>query len=159
MSKIGSFLSHAGKVLSSGLTVASQFIPILQPFFGSASQAAQDAYAKAGGLITTVKNDLTLVGQTVVQIEAAMQGYAGTAKLAAAAAIVAPIIRTSEFLSGLQIANESEFIAGVKDLISAIVRILNSCHKTNVLPGDVGPVPVAPPATPSPVIDVTGPTA
>ena len=156
MSKFTSFLKHAGQVLSTGLSTASQFIPILQPFFGASP--AQSVFEKVSGVISTVKNDLTAIGQSVVMVETALQGYAGQAKLVAAAAIVAPIVRTSEFLSGLEIANESEFIAGVKDLISAVVRILNSCRKTKVLPDDPATIaPAAPPALPTPVLDAPQP--
>ena len=149
MSGFTSFLKKAGQLIASGLTIVANEIPVLQPFLGS---AGQQKLMQVGGFINTAKNDLTAVGTIAVQVEAALQGKTGADKLAAASALVAPIVRTSELVSGHQIANESEFIAGCTDLTNAVVRIMNSL-KANALQttGDstTGVTP-APPAVPVP---------
>lgn len=118
-----SFLKRLGQILAAGLQVTGVFFPVLRPFLGSGP------IAQAAG---TVVNDFTQVGTTVLMIETALQGKTGAEKLAAAAPLVAQIVKTSELVSGHQIGNEAEFVAGTQDLTNAVVRILNSLKSDKV---------------------------
>jgi hypothetical protein len=94
-----------------------------------------------------VINDLTNIGQIVVQAEALIQTPgSGPAKLAAAAPLVANIVKTSELVSGHQIANEALFIQGCTDITHAVAEILNSLSAQNVQ-AQGKPLPAVPPAT------------
>lgn len=142
------FLKKLGQILAAGLQIVGQFFPILQPFLGSSAAAQR---------VTTAVNDFTQIGQVVLQVETALQGATGTAKLAAAVPLVAQIVKTSELVSGHPIKQESEFIGGVQDLTNAVVRVLNSLgsdhiSSTGAQNGAAPPPtpPSAPPAPPAP---------
>lgn len=113
------FLKKLGQILFKLLAVATSIGPIITPFLGS---------GKSGQIATTGINDLTSVGQVVVQIETAMQGAAGTAKLAACIPLVGNIIRTSELVAGKKIANETLFTTAVQEYTQATVDLLNAIH-------------------------------
>ena len=141
------FLAKLGKFLAEGVAVAAGVGPIISPLFGSKSSAVSSG-------ITTAVNDLTAVGGVVVQAEALLQGTGtGPQKLAAAAPLVANIIKTSELVSGHQIANQTLFIQGCTDLTNAVAEILNSLSAngvnstgtvvSQVPPAITSPVPVA----------------
>lgn len=118
--QVVTFLSKLGKALAEGIAVLTGLGPVIQPLLGSASTAA-------GTVENTVINDLTSVGQVVVQVEALMQTPgSGATKLAAAAPLVAQIIKTSQLVSGKGIANQALFTQGCVDLTSAVAEILNS---------------------------------
>ncbi len=145
MSGFTSFLKKMGQVLAAGLQVTSIVFPVLRPLLGS---GAPDASSTLGRVDTAV-NDFTAIGTTVLQIETALQGAAGVDKLKAAAALVRPIVQTSELVSGHKVANEAEFIAGCTDLTNAVVRIMNSLDSGSIkTSGDPAPAP-APPAVPT----------
>jgi len=119
MPGFGTFLGKLGKYLAEGVAIASGVWPIVAPFFGSAS--------KATSTVPVILNDLTSIGQIVVQAEALIQAPGGgPQKLASATPLVVNIVKTSELVSGHKIANEPLFIQGCTDLTSAVAEILNS---------------------------------
>jgi hypothetical protein len=135
------FLSKVGKFLSAGVLALTGLAPFFQNFFG----------AKAAGTATTVTNDLTAVGSVVLQAEALIQGQGtGPQKLAAAAPLVANIVKTSELVSGHQIANNILFIQGCTDLTNAVAEILNSLSPNGVQSQGTTVAPIPQP-TASPV--------
>lgn len=141
-----SLLKKLGQVLAAGLTITSTFYPILRPFLGGGS-STPDPHSVLGRIDTGV-NDLTAIGTTVVQIETALNGKSGPEKLAAAVALVRPIIQTSELVSGHQIGNEAEFIASCTDITNGIVRLMNSLKSDNIKTSGDGNVASAAPAMP-----------
>lgn len=146
MGTFTSFLKKAGQVLSAGLTLTGLIFPVLRPFLGSAQPDPGSILTK----VDTGVNDFTAIGTQIITIETALQGKTGADKLAAAAPLVAGIVRTSELVSGHKIANEAEFIAGCKDLTNATVRIMNSLH-SDAIKTDGNPAPPsAPLAIPTP---------
>lgn len=135
------FLARLGSFLAKGIAILTGLTPLIEPYIG----------AKASDTVTKVTNDLTSVGQVVVQAEALLQGTGtGAAKLAAAAPLVANIVKTSELVSGHQIANESLFIQGCTDLTSAVAEILNSLSPAGVQ-SQGQPLPPTPAAQKAPV--------
>jgi hypothetical protein len=112
------FLKVLGTILSRGLGIFLGIEPLLTPFIGSAN-----------GTPAKVINDLTSVGQIVVQAEALIQGEGlGATKLAAATPLVANVVRTSELVSGRKIENEAEFIAACQKITSGVADVINSLH-------------------------------
>jgi hypothetical protein len=137
------FLAKLGSFLARGIALLTGLTPLISPLFGSRGQAA-------AGVATTVVNDLTAVGQVVVSAEALLGAGTGPAKLAAAAPLIANIVKTSELVSGHQIANEALFIQGCTDLTHAVAEILNSLSPDQ-LKSQGQPLPAIPPATKAPV--------
>ena len=132
------FLSKLGSVLAKGLAVATGLWPLVSNLFGSNAKVQQT--------VPTVINDLTSIGQVVVQAEAMFQTPgSGAQKLAAAAPLVTNIIKTSELVSGHKIANENLFIQGCTEITAAIADILNSLDSNSVNTASGSPV-VIPPA-------------
>lgn len=120
------FLSKLGSLLARGIAVLTGLAPLLTPLFGAKAQ-------QAAGVVGTVSNDLTAVGQIVVSAEALLQtAGGGAAKLAAAAPLVVNLIKGSELVSNHKIANETLFIQGCTDLTSAVAEILNSLSADGV---------------------------
>lgn len=130
------FLSKLGKVLATIVNiagVAAGIGPILEGVLGSGS--------KVGTEIGKAVNDLTQIGQVVLQAETMIQTPgSGATKLAAATPLVASIVQTSELISGKKIANEALFIQGSSKITSGMADILNSLHPDNV----PNPAPAAP---------------
>ena|SRR5215472_856864 len=119
------FLGKLGKYLAEGVAVASGVWPLVQPFFGSGTKAAQT--------VPVVINDLTSIGSIVVQAEALIQTPgSGAQKLAAAAPLVENIVRTSELVVGHKIADQAGFTKGCTDLTSAVAEILNSLDSQGI---------------------------
>jgi hypothetical protein len=111
------FLKRLGMIVAQGLGVAAGITPLIAPFLGS----------KANQVVSTAVNDLSAIGELVVQAEALLQGDGnGAEKLARAAPLVATLVRTSELVSGHHIENEAAFTKGCADLTSAVAEILNS---------------------------------
>jgi hypothetical protein len=110
------FLAKLGGFLAKGIALLSGLGPLLTPLFGS----------KSGAVVGTVVQDLTSIGSVVVSAEAMLGAGTGPAKLAAAAPLVANIVKTSELVSGHKIANEALFIQGCTDITNAVAEILNS---------------------------------
>jgi hypothetical protein len=119
------FLKKLGSILAQGIAVATGVWPLVSGLFGSNTKAQQTG--------TTIVNDLSSIGAVVVQAEALIQGTGtGSQKLAAAAPLVANIVKTSELVAGHQIANETLFIQGCTDLTNAVAEILNSLSSNGV---------------------------
>ena len=120
------FLSKLGQFLAKALVIANFGEPLIQPFLGAA--APKTAQVVAAGV-----NDLTQVGQVVVQAEALIQGPGtGASKLAAASPLVANIIKTSELVSGKKIANDALFASSCTAITSAVAGSLNSLDESVV---------------------------
>ena len=135
------FLAKLGKFLAEGIAVLAGFGPLIAPYLG----------AKSNQVVSNITNDLTAVGQVVVQAEALIQGTGtGPQKLAAAAPLVVNIIKTSELISGHTIANNTLFMQGCTDLTSAVAEILNSLSADGVK-SQGNPLPPTPPAQQAPV--------
>ena len=116
------FLKKLGQILLKVLSIATGVGPIIQPFLGS---------GKAGTVATTAVNDLTAIGQVVLQIEtafAAVPNSTGAQKLQAAIPLVSNIIKTSELVIGKKIANEALFTQACQEFTQATVDLLNSIH-------------------------------
>lgn len=143
------FLKKLGSVLAQGIALATGMWPLVSRFFGAGTAASNTA--------TTVVNDLTQIGQVVVQAEAMFQtAGSGASKLAAAAPLVANVIKTSELVSGHKIANETLFTQACQEITSAVADLLNSLDSGSVqTQGKPLPSPAPVPAPPAP----TAPTA
>lgn len=114
------FLKKLGTILANVAGIAVGIGPLIKPFVGS---------GKAGSILESATNDLVAVGQIVVQTEAILQTPgSGATKLAAAAPLVAGIVKTSELVAGKKIANEALFIEGCTDITSGVAKVLNSIH-------------------------------
>lgn len=125
------FLKKLGVALAEGLSIAVGIGPLIAPYLG----------AKGGAVESQVINDLTAVGQVVVQVEAILQGSGnGPAKLKAAVPLVASIIRTSELISGHQIEDEAAFTAACAVITGGVADLLNSLKAKVDTSGD--PLPV-----------------
>ena len=145
------FLKKLGSFLAQGIAIATGVWPLVSGLFGSNTKMQN------GG--TTIINDLTSIGQVVVQIEALLQQPGtGVAKLGAAAPLVANIVKTSELVAGHKIKNETLFIQGCTDLTSAVAEILNSLD-SGAVQSTGSPVPPIPPAQTAPVATPTPPIA
>lgn len=143
------FLAKLGSFLAKGIAILTGLGPLIEPYLGS----------KANTAISNVTNDLTAVGQVVVQAEALIQGAGtGPQKLAAAAPLVVSIVKTSELVSGHKIDNEALFLQGCTDLTSAVAEILNSLSGDGVN-SQGKPLPAAPAAQTAPVPASLAPAA
>jgi hypothetical protein len=120
-----SFLKKLGTVAAQIGALALGIGPLVSPLFGSKGD-------KVGGDIATVANDLTLIAQVVVQIETALQGQAGADKRRAAIALIGPIIRTSQIVSGKKIADTVLLEHGIGQITDGVVAVLNSIHEESV---------------------------
>lgn len=136
------FLKKLGSVLAQGIALATGVWPLVSRFFGAGTAAANVA--------TTVVNDLTQIGQVVVQAETMFQGAGtGPQKLAAATPLVANVIKTSELVSGHKIANEAGFTKACQEITSAVADLLNSLDAAAIYTYGK-PLPLAPAAAPAP---------
>ena len=148
------FLKKLGSILAQGIALATGVWPLVSGLFGSNTKAQQVG--------TQVVNDLTSIGQVVVQAEALIQTPgSGAAKLQAAAPLVANIVKTSELVSGHKIANEALFIQGCTDLTNAVAEILNSLSSSSLqTSGTPTPTPVPAPtvvkSAPVPPVEASG---
>lgn len=120
-----SFLKKLGQVVAQVGALALGIGPLVSPMFGSKGD-------QVGGQIQTISNDLTLIAQVVVQIETALQGQAGADKRRAAIALIGPIIRTSQIVSGKKIANAALLETGIGQITDGVVAVLNSIHEESV---------------------------
>jgi hypothetical protein len=120
------FLKKLGQVLLKVVALATGIGPVILPFLGSGEVKE---YAGKG------LNDLTAIGQVIVQIEtafAAIPNSTGAQKLQAAIPLVANIIKTSELVAGKKIANEGMFTQAVTEYAQATVDLLNAIHPDEV---------------------------
>lgn len=120
-----SFLKKLGQVVAQVGAMALGIGPLVSPLFGSKGD-------QIGGQIQTVSNDLTLIAQVIVQIETALQGQAGADKRKAAVALIGPIVRTSQIVSGKKIANAALLETGIGQITDGVVAVLNSIHEESV---------------------------
>jgi len=148
------FLQKLGKVLATIANVAAVAAgigPILQPFLGSGT---------ASKIASTAVNDLTSIGQVVLQAETLIQGTGtGATKLSAATPLVAQIVQTSELIAGKKIANEALFIQGSQKITSGMADILNSLHADNVPNPSPAPALQPLPTLPTPTVPPAAPAA
>jgi hypothetical protein len=121
-----SFLKKLGMVLAGVASTALGIGPIVTPLLGGGN--------KASGVVSTITNDLTLVGSVITQVETIFAGQDGTGpqKFKAAVALVGPIIRTSQLVAGKKIADEAKFRDGITGVTQGIVDVLNSLHPDSV---------------------------
>jgi len=120
-----SFLKKLGLVLASVASTAG-IGPLVTPLLGGGNKAA--------GVIGSVTNDLTAIGSVIAQVETIFAGQDGMSdqKLKAAVALVGPIIRTSQLVSGKKIADEVKLKDGIGRVTQGIVDVLNSLHADSV---------------------------
>ena len=120
------FLKKLGEILLKVVGIAAGVGPLVTPFFGSGK-----------AVTTTVVNDLTQIGQVVVQIEtafAAVPGSTGAQKLQAAIPLVSNIIKTSELVVGKKIANEALFTQACQEMTQGVVDLLNAIDQSEAKP-------------------------
>lgn len=111
------FLAKLGAFLAKAVAIAAGVGPIIAPFLG----------AKVQPIEQKAVNDLTAIGQVVVQAEALLGGGGnGAAKLAASTPLVQSVIQTSELVSGHKITNEALFTQGCSKVTSGIADVLNA---------------------------------
>lgn len=120
-----SFLKKLGQVVAQIGALALGIGPLVSPLFGSKGD-------QVGGQIQTVSNDLTLIAQVVVQIETALAGQGGADKRKAAIALIGPIIKTSQMVSGKKIADPVLLEQGIGMITDGVVAVLNSIHEESV---------------------------
>lgn len=120
MAGVITFLKKLGSILVNVAGVAAGVGPLITPFLGSG--AAKEAVSKG-------VNDLTAIAQLAVIIEAAfpLPGQ-GVAKYQALVPLVANVLKTSELVTGKQIADEALFTKGAGEVAQGIVDVLNSIH-------------------------------
>jgi hypothetical protein len=126
---MNSFLKNLGSSLVKVVGIASGVGPIIEPFLGSGKPAT---------VATSVVNDLTSIGQVVLQTEtafAAVAGSTGAQKLQAAIPLVSNIIKTSELVVGKKIANEALFTQACQEYTQATVDLLNSIDQSEAKTG------------------------
>jgi hypothetical protein len=121
-----SFLKKLGMVLASVASTALGIGPLVSPLLGGGT--------KATGVVGAITNDLTLIGSVIAQVETIFAGQDGTGpqKFKAAVALVGPIIRTSQLVSGKKIADEQKLKDGIAGVTQGIVDVLNSLHADSV---------------------------
>lgn len=120
------FLKKLGQVLLNVVGVATGVGPLIVPFLGS---------GKTSQVAGTVVNDLTSIGQLVVQIEtafAAVPNSTGAQKLQALIPLVSNVVKTSELVAGKKIANTALFTQACQEYAQATVDLLNSIDQGEV---------------------------
>jgi phage-related tail protein len=120
-----SFLKKLGQVLATVGATALGVGPLVAPLLGSKGNQVS-----AG--ISTAINDLTAISTVVIQIETALQGQAGADKFKAAVALVGPIIKTSQIVSGKKIADPALLDKGIQEVTQGVVDVLNSLDADSV---------------------------
>jgi hypothetical protein len=120
-----SFLKKLGQVAAQVGALALGIGPLVSPLFGSKGD-------QIGGQTQTVSNDLTLIAQVVIQIETALQGQTGADKRKAAIALIGPIIKTSQMVSGKKIADPALLETGIGQITDGVVAVLNSISEESV---------------------------
>ena len=120
-----SFLKKLGIVAAQiGATVVGVG-PIMAPLFGNKAQQIIGGAVGVADLLTTISG-------IVLQMEVALQGKQGAEKFAAAVALVGPVIRGSQLLSGKKIADAALLQKGIEEITQGVVDVLNSVHEESV---------------------------
>lgn len=120
------FLKKLGQILLTIATTAIGLGPMMAPLFGSKGTMVDSSRP-------TIANDLTAIGTVIVQIETAFTTLpegTGAQKLAAAIALVGPIILTSQIVSGKKIANEALMQTAISEITQGVVDLLNSMDQS-----------------------------
>ena len=120
-----SFLKKLGQILATVGATALGVGPLVAPLFGSKGNQITTG-------VGTVVNDLTAISSVIVQIETALQGQAGADKFKAATALVGPIIKTSQIVSGKKIGDPVLLQKGIDTVTQGVVDVLNSIHPDSV---------------------------
>lgn len=116
------FLKKLGQVLAKAVSIFLGVEPLVAPYIGGAAPKA-----------VNVVNDLTAIGQVVVQAEAIIQGSGtGAMKLSAATPLVASIIKTSQMLDGKKIKDEAAFTKACQEITSGVADLLNSLDESTI---------------------------
>lgn len=111
------FLKKLGQILVRATEIAVGIGPIASQYFPAQA-----------GVITTVVNDLTAVGQAVVQAEVFGQalGLPGPDKLKAAIPAALQIFRQSQIVHGRKVKDEAKFTAAVAQITGGVADLLSS---------------------------------
>lgn len=118
------FLKKLGQLLFQVVGIITGVGPLLVPFLGS---------GKAAQAVSTGINDLTAMGQRVVEIETAVQTPgSGPQKLAMVIPLITNIVRTSEMVIGHKVANDALFAKACQEYAQATVDLLNSLHPESI---------------------------
>jgi hypothetical protein len=120
-----SFLKKLGQVIATVGATALGVGPLVTPLFGSKG-------GKVEGLMAPAVNDLTAIGSLIIQIETALQGQDGADKFRAAVALVGPLIKTSQLVSGKKVSDPDMLKKGIDGVTQGVVDVLNSLHPDSV---------------------------
>lgn len=113
-----SFLKKLGSILANAAGIFAGIGPIISPYLGS----------KGNEYVGKAVNDLTAVGQVVVQAEAILGAGTGPQKLAASVPLVMSILQTSELFAGKKIADTALFQKAATEITQGVVDALNAIH-------------------------------
>ena len=117
------FLSKLAQIFAKGLQIVGIFAP-----------AVQTVLPNSQGIIQTVSQDLTQIGQVVVDVEqmAVALQLKGPDKLKAAAPLVADIVLKSTLVANHKIDNPDLFNQGCAGIASGMADVLNSFHTDGI---------------------------
>lgn len=124
-----SFLKKLGEVVLKGIALFTGISPYLQAAIPG--QAAN---------IVKASDDLTKIGGIVISIEqiAAALQLSGPDKLKAAGPLVSQIILQSDLVVGHKIKDAAKFQAGIDQITSGVVGVLNSLDADAIKVVDAG---------------------
>jgi hypothetical protein len=102
-----------------GLRILGIFAPVVQ-----------SVLPQSAGIIQTVSQDLTDIGNVIVDVEQVGTALAlkGPDKLKAAAPLVADVILKSSMLANHKIANPDLFNQGCTEIAGGMADVINSLH-------------------------------
>jgi hypothetical protein len=117
------FLSKVAEYFAKGLQIIGLFSPVVEV-----------AAPKSAGVIQTVSQDLTEVGEAIVDAEQVglALGLKGPDKLKVAAPKVADIILQSSMLANHKVQNPDLFNQGATKVADGMADILNSLHTDGI---------------------------
>jgi hypothetical protein len=99
---------------------------------GVASGLLQFLPQKQQGVATVAINDLTSVGSVLLMIQTALSTATGADKLKAALPLVVNIVKSSEMVTGHDIADEARFTLGSQEILQGVYDVLNSLKADGV---------------------------
>lgn len=99
---------------------------------GVASGLLQFLPQKQQGVATVAVNDLTSVGSVLLMIQTALSTATGADKLKAALPLVVNIVKSSEMVTGHDIADEARFTLGAQEILQGVYDVLNSLKADGV---------------------------
>ena len=117
------FLSKVAQYFAQGLRVLGIFAPVVETVLPQAS-----------GTIQTVSQDLTDIGNVIVDVEQVGTALAlkGPDKLKAAALLVADVILKSSMLANHKVANPDLFNQGCTEIAGGMADVINSLHTDGI---------------------------